>query len=119
MSKAYPYGFTVVNDFETRIFPPQSPKWIMTDDQRNRLVSLAQEIALSNGLSLSVHIDEDGLNIGLYNIGEAEEEILEEAVEEIAIEDDPVERLAQEVSNLNGYALGAFMQRLMKLGGNQ
>lgn len=62
----------------TQISPPKSPSWIMTDDQRNRLTSLAQEIALENDLSLSIHIDKDGLNIGLYSIAETEEEVEEE-----------------------------------------
>lgn len=57
---------------------PGGREWIMTDDQRNRLTSLAQEIALENNLSLSIHIDKDGLNIGLYNIVETEEEVEEE-----------------------------------------
>lgn len=66
--RVYP---TSVTTFE---WIPKPQIWIMTDDQRNRLTSLAQDIALENDLSLSIRIGRDGLKIGLYNIEEDEEE---------------------------------------------
>lgn len=134
---------------------PIEPAWVMADEQRNQLTSLAQQIALSNGLSMSIHIDKDGLNIGLYRIDDKTSEekpeiehpasheyqsphhqILNRMARELSeldapdresviamarnrAEDDPAKRLALEVSKLNGYALGTFMQYLMSFGHDQ
>jgi hypothetical protein len=61
-------GYTVFN-----IAPIATSKWIMTDDQINRLNTLAREIAIENNLVLSTHSEKESFSLSFYEKSDEEE----------------------------------------------
>lgn len=53
-------------------------KWIMTNEQLNRLNTLAREIALQNDLVLSTHTDIGSFSINLFEKDEEEIAVADE-----------------------------------------
>lgn len=116
---------------------------ILTTSQITQLTALVQDISQENGIPASINMSYDYVSVHFSpkdldgpQITSDElprHQILNEMARELAelspsdmenvivmarnrVKDDPVKRLALEVSKLNGYALGAFMQFLMKFG---